>query len=240
MLSDKVTDEGDDTGHSSESASCQTVPYENHHEEKPLPVTSKKLKYSIDTYAVQCGKCWKWRLIPTKIKYDEIREKSRQVPFLCEHVHGWKPGVSCDDPSDISQDDGFWVIDRPCISQTPLGWERTISIRREGCDKFADVYYIPPKGKKLRSMKDFTKYLQDNPDCAVGLHDSEFRIPERLQDYLKRCHRESKRKRPRQSKPLEPTEVLPLSCAPPIHEYPASYCVLALYDKGQYCFGSTS
>jgi len=70
MLSDKVTDEGDDTEHSSESASCQTAPYENDHEEKPLPVMSKKIKYSIDTYAVQCGKCWKWRLIPTKIKYD--------------------------------------------------------------------------------------------------------------------------------------------------------------------------
>ncbi|KAM0834805.1 hypothetical protein ACQ4PT_063326 [Festuca glaucescens] len=154
ILSDKVADQGNDTKHSSENASCQIVPYENGHEENPLPVPPKKIKYSVDTYAVQCGKCWKWRRVPTKIKYDEIREKSRHVPFLCKHVHGWKPGVSCDDPADISQDDGFWAIDRPCIYQTPFG------------------YYFPPSGKKLRSKTDVENYLRDNPDCAVGLDKS--------------------------------------------------------------------
>jgi hypothetical protein len=139
MLSDKVVDQGDATTHSSKSTSFQIVPYDSGHEENALPIPPKKIKYSIDTYAVQCGKCLKWRLIPTKIKYDEIRDKSRHVPFLCEHVHGWKPGVSCDDPADISQDVGFWAIDRPCIYQTPPGWERTISIRSEGCSTFADV-----------------------------------------------------------------------------------------------------
>ncbi|XP_047044654.1 uncharacterized protein LOC124649014 [Lolium rigidum] len=223
MLYDKVVDQGDDT------ASSQIVPYENAHEEKPLPVPSKKIKPSIDTYAVQCGNCWKWRLIPTKKKYDEIREKCSQVRFLCKHAHEWKPGVSCDDPADISQDDGFWVIDRPCIAQTPLGWERKISIRREGGSRFADVYYSPPKGPALRSFKNLKSYLQDNPDCTIDLQKSKkwFKVPECLQGYLKRCRS--------QSKPLEPNEVLPLSSAPPIHEDLAPNCVLALYDEGQYC-----
>jgi hypothetical protein len=139
MLSNKVGDQGDYTKHSSKSVSWQIVPYEDGHEENPLPVPPKKIKYSIGTYAVQCGKCLKWRLVPDKIHYDEIWEKSRLAPFLCEDAHGWKPGVSCDDPADISQDDGFWAIDKPCISQTPLGWKRTISIRSEGCSQFADV-----------------------------------------------------------------------------------------------------
>ncbi|KAM0908071.1 hypothetical protein ACQ4PT_015703 [Festuca glaucescens] len=241
MLSDKVADQGDDTTRSSKSTSYQIVPYENGHEENSLTVPAKKIKYSIDTYAVQCGKCWKWRLIPTKIKYDEIREKSRHVPFLCEHVHGWKPGVSCDDPADISQDDGFWAIDRPCIYQTPPGWERTISIRSEGCSTFADVYYYPPSGKKLRSKIDVENYLRDNPDRAVGLDKSQFSftIPERLQDYVRRCRRHSKHrcqsKRRRQSKPLEPNKVLPLSSVAPIHEDLAPNCLLPVYDEGQYC-----
>ena len=141
MLSDKVMYQQDDTEHSSESASSDIVPYENGHGENPLPVPPKGIKHSIDTYAVQCGKCWKWRLVPTKMKYEEIRVKSRQVCFSCEHVHGWKPGVSCDDPADISQDDGFWVIDRdkPYHPPAPLGWERIITIRSEGCSKFSDV-----------------------------------------------------------------------------------------------------
>ena len=139
MLPDKVADQWEDTKHSAKSASNQIVLFENGHGENPLLVPPKKIKSTIDTYAVQCGKCLKWRLIPTKTKYDEIREKTRQFPFLCEHVHGWKPGVSCDDPTDISLDDGFWAIDTKCTSQTPLGWERTIFLRSEGCKQFADT-----------------------------------------------------------------------------------------------------
>ncbi|CAM0912031.1 unnamed protein product [Alopecurus aequalis] len=238
ILSDKVVDQRGDTKHSTNSASSQIVLLENGHGENPLPVPPKKIKYTIDKYAVQCGECLKWRLIPNKTKYDEIREKSRQVPFLCEHAHGWKLGVSCDDPTDISLDDGFWAIDKACISQTPLGWERTISIRSKGAT-FADVYYISPTGKKLRSMPEVEIYLQENPDCAVGLHEFSFEIPVRLQDYVKKRYRQPKHhrqpKRRRQSKPLEPNEVLPLSYAPPFHGDLAQNCLLALSDKTQDC-----
>uniref|UniRef100_A0ACD5ZT23 Uncharacterized protein n=1 Tax=Avena sativa TaxID=4498 RepID=A0ACD5ZT23_AVESA len=192
MLSEKVVDQRDDTKHSSKSAS----PYENDHGKKTLPAPSKRIRYSINTYAVQCGKCRKWRLVPTKMEYEELRDKSREILFTCGHVHGWKPGVSCDDPADISQDDGFWVIDKPCLSQTPLGWERTISLRSEGCTQFADVYYIPPKGKKLRSTEEAKTYLQANPDYAAGLQPSRdwFAVPARGKENR------------RQLKPLESKE----------------------------------
>jgi hypothetical protein len=139
MLYDKVADQPDDTEHSSKGASSQIVCYDNGQGENPLPVPLKKIKHTINTYAVQCGKCRKWRLIPSKMIYDEIRETSREDLFLCQHVHRWKPGVSCNDAADISQDDGFWVIDEKCTSPTPLGWKRRISIRSEGCGRFADV-----------------------------------------------------------------------------------------------------
>lgn len=229
MLSDKVVDQRNDTEDSCKSASSQSVPYENGHGENQLPVPSKRIKYKINTYAIQCGKCRKWRLVPTKMTYEEVREKSRQVLFSCEHVHGWKPGVSCDDPADISQDDGFWVIDKPCLSQAPPGWERTISIRSGSSSNFTDVYYTPPKGRKLRSTEDVNKYLQDNPDYAAGMQASRdwFARPTRLKGRAK--------KHPHQLKPLEPNEVLPLSCAPPVHEDLAPICVLALRDGGQKC-----
>jgi hypothetical protein len=46
----------------------------------------------------------------------------------------------------------------------------------------------------------FDSYLQENPDCTIDLQKYEkwFKIPERLQGYLKRCRR--------QSKPVEPNE----------------------------------
>ncbi|CAM0912030.1 unnamed protein product [Alopecurus aequalis] len=228
MLSDNVEDQRDGTEQSSKSASCQIVPYENGYGKKTLPVPPKRIKHSIDTYAVQCGKCWKWRLVPTKMEYEEIREKSIHDRFYCEHVHGWKPGVSCDDPADISQDDGFWVIDKQCVSEAPLGWERTISIRSEGCEKFADVYYRPPEGKQLRSAREVELFLQANPKNAAGIQPCKdwFQVPEPLHVHVK--------KRRRQSKPFELNEVVPLSCAPPIHEDLSPKCVLALYDADQY------
>lgn len=95
---------------------------------------------SVGAFTVQCADCFKWRLIPTKEIYEEIREHILQVPFTCERAREWRPDVTCDDPADISQDGSrLWAIDKPNIAQPPPGWERQLRIRGEGSTKFADV-----------------------------------------------------------------------------------------------------
>lgn len=96
---------------------------------------------SIGAYTVQCAHCFKWRIIPTKEKYEEIRENICQDVFVCERAREWNRVISCVDPEDISQDGSrVWAIDKASISQTPPGWDREVRIRGEGCSKFADVY----------------------------------------------------------------------------------------------------
>jgi hypothetical protein len=105
--------------------------------------TSKRACASVKkivAFAVQCAKCQKWRLVSTKEKYEEIRERIREDPFVCEKAREWKPDVTCNDPSDVSQDGSMlWAIDKPDIAQAPQGWERLVKIRGEGSTKFADV-----------------------------------------------------------------------------------------------------
>lgn len=106
---------------------------ENHSANRILP--------SIGAFTVQCATCFKWRLIPTKEKYEEIRENILQEPFVCERAREWRPDILCEDPEDISQDGSrLWAIDKPNIAQPPPGWERLLRIRGEGSTKFADVY----------------------------------------------------------------------------------------------------
>ncbi|XP_044431950.1 methyl-CpG-binding domain-containing protein 1-like [Triticum aestivum] len=211
MLADKVVDQWDDsdTENSSGSASYQVVPYKNVQGENNLPVLSKKRKFIISTYSVQCSTCKKWRVVPSKLKYEQIRENIIQVPFSCKYVHGWKPQVTCHDPTDISEDNGMaWAIDIPCIPQTPLGWERNITLRNEQSTRFADVYYISPAGIKIRSKKEVERYLEDNPDYAADLHLSQFsfKVPK-----PPNC--------PRHSELIEPTEVPPPVHEDPVHNY---------------------
>ncbi|RDX99530.1 Methyl-CpG-binding domain-containing protein 2, partial [Mucuna pruriens] len=115
---------------------------------------------SVGAFTVQCAFCFKWRLIPTKEKYEEIREHILEQPFVCQKAREWRPDVSCDDPEDISQDGSrIWAIDKPNISQPPAGWQRLLRIRGEGSTKFADIYYIAPSGKRFRSMVEVQKYV---------------------------------------------------------------------------------
>lgn len=96
---------------------------------------------SVGAFTVQCASYFKWRLIPTKEKYEEIREHILEQPFVCQKALEWRPDVSCDDPEDISQDGSrIWAIDKPNIAQPPAGWERLLRIRAEGSSKFADMY----------------------------------------------------------------------------------------------------
>nr|GEV70530.1 pentatricopeptide repeat-containing protein At4g19191, mitochondrial [Tanacetum cinerariifolium] len=75
---------------------------------------------AVGAYTVQCANCFKWRLVPTQEKYEEIREHITQYPFVCERALEWGSDVSCDDPPDIEQDGSrLWAIDKPNIAQTP-------------------------------------------------------------------------------------------------------------------------
>lgn len=107
----------------------------------PFADRTPRVLPAIGAFTVQCANCFKWRLIPTKEKYEEIREHIIAQPFLCETAREWKPDISCDDPPDITQDGSrLWAIDKPNIAQPPTGWERLLRIRGEGGTRFADVY----------------------------------------------------------------------------------------------------
>lgn len=106
----------------------------------PFHNTSRVLP-SVGAFTVQCANCFKWRLIPTKQKYEEIREHILEHPFVCETAREWRPSISCDDEPDIVQDGSrLWAIDKPNIAQPPSGWQRLLRIRGAGSTKFADVY----------------------------------------------------------------------------------------------------
>lgn len=157
--SDDDTDKENDL--STENASNQLVLYDpmtdgskaigllpnRLHYESPLDPIRKSQELiprvlpSVGAFTVQCANCFKWRLIPTQEKYEEIREHILEWPFSCETAREWRPNVSCDDPEDISQDGSrLWAIDKPSIAQPPPGWKREVRIRGEGSYKFADMY----------------------------------------------------------------------------------------------------
>lgn len=118
----------------------------NSGEDIALPLNSEALNPSnrslpsVGAFTVQCASCFKWRLIPTKEKYEQIRESILQIPFVCERAREWRPDISCDDQPDILQDGSrLWAIDKPNIAQPPPGWDRQLRIRGEGGTRFADV-----------------------------------------------------------------------------------------------------
>ncbi|KAK9699592.1 hypothetical protein RND81_08G184000 [Saponaria officinalis] len=150
------------------------------------PLSVPKVLPSVGAFTVQCALCYKWRLIPSKEKYEEIREHIMDRPFSCDLAKEWRAEISCDEPADIEQDGSrLWAIDKPSIAQPPLGWERELRIRGEGSSKFADVYYISPTGKRLRSMVEVHKYLMEHPDYirqGVTLSQFSFQTPKPLQE----------------------------------------------------------
>ncbi|KAG1364534.1 methyl-CpG-binding domain-containing protein 2 [Cocos nucifera] len=186
-----------------------------------VPNSSSRVLPFVGAFTVQCASCFKWRLIPTKEKYEEIRETILQEPFVCERAREWRPDISCEDPTDISQDGSrLWAIDKPNIAQPPRGWERLLRIRGEGSTKFADVYYVSPSGKKLRSMVEVEKYLKDHPEDGVNKSQFSFQIPKPLhENYVRK--RSSRATNPCDGaglglpRPLEPEDVNPLSWAAP-------------------------
>ncbi|TVU05144.1 hypothetical protein EJB05_48296, partial [Eragrostis curvula] len=192
VSSDKDGDQCHSDRHSFECAS-QIAPYKHDksggvedEQGKDLiaSVPSKRKRQRslpIEAYTAQCAACNEWRLVPTKKKYEEIRECIKENPFTCEKAREWKPDVACHDPSEVSQDGSkLWAMDQHNIPQAPPGWERLIMIRREGCSKFADVYYTSPTGRKLRSTNEVASYLKENPEYeaqGVKLSQFSFKIP---------------------------------------------------------------
>ncbi|MCL7021417.1 hypothetical protein MKW94_012686 [Papaver nudicaule] len=125
---------------------------------------------SIGAFAVQCGKCNKWRLIPTQEEYEEIRENFVEKPWFCDN----KDNVDCEDPSDIQLDNTrTWVIDKPNLPKSPAGFERGMIMRSDYSR--LDVYYRAFGGRKLRSPADVEKFLGKNPEYkAAGVKVSDF------------------------------------------------------------------
>ncbi|KAE8125977.1 hypothetical protein FH972_020736 [Carpinus fangiana] len=181
--------------------------------------SSSRVLPSVGAFTVQCAKCFKWRLIPTKEKYEEIREHILEQPFYCETAREWRPDISCDDPADITQDGSrLWAIDKPNIAQPPPGWQRLLRIRGEGSTKFADIYYEAPSGKRLRSIVEIQKYLLEHPEYmrdGVTLSQFSFQIPKPLQkDYVRK--RTPLLTTSLDTRPLEPGEAAsPLAWAGP-------------------------
>lgn len=181
----------------------------------------RDITYDIRTFTVQCAACNKWRLIPTKEKYEEIRENISRERFVCESAREWRPDISCDVPADIIQDGSkLWALDKPNIPQAPPDWKRLYRIRGEGSSRFADVYYLTPLGKRLRSMVEIQKYILEHPDAGLTTSQFSFLIPKPLKEDYVRKRPTTVMSSPGLStlQPLEPTEVNPLAWAGPAND----------------------
>eukprot|EP00250_Pteridium_aquilinum_P006671 c16539_g1_i1 orf=436-1158(+) len=142
----------------------------------PCNDSATRILPTIKAFSAQCSACLKWRLIPTKELYEEIRQTVTEKPFFCSRASSWRPQASCNDPSDMSQDASLlWAIDKPDIPLAPEGWERLLCFRGEGSGKFADVYYRSPTGTRLRSMRDVERFLAEHPEYInAGVNKSQF------------------------------------------------------------------
>ncbi|KAG0564570.1 hypothetical protein KC19_8G121700 [Ceratodon purpureus] len=117
------------------------------------------------TFTVQCSACGKWRLVPSREQYHAISERIIEHPWVCEDAQTWRENASCQDPTDLSEDepDTFWAVDETIIPNPPLGFARKVVVRGERSEKFADVYYRTPCGRQLRSIPDVQRFLEKVP-----------------------------------------------------------------------------
>ncbi|XP_043708585.1 methyl-CpG-binding domain-containing protein 4-like [Telopea speciosissima] len=144
--------------------------------------TPKTQEKSSTEFAVQCGECFKWRLVPTKEEFEDIRSKFIEEPWVCNN----KNGVSCEDPEDIKYDSSkIWAIDKPNIPKTPAGFERILVLRKD-FSKF-DAYYVTPTGKRVRAITEIGKYLEAHPEYNnVSVSDFSFASPKVMEDTIPR------------------------------------------------------
>ncbi|XP_019176844.1 PREDICTED: methyl-CpG-binding domain-containing protein 2-like isoform X2 [Ipomoea nil] len=158
------------------SVSCN-APTNIHSVASSSPKTPKVYP-SILGYSFQCTKCYKWRLVPTKEVYENIRANISANPFFCEMANQWQRNnnISCEDPSDVVPDGSrLWAIDKPNIPLPPLGWRRELRFRAVGGTRFAEVFYYSPFKRRFRSIREIEKYLKEHPeDLAAGININQF------------------------------------------------------------------
>lgn len=110
---------------------------------RPSQIRAYHIARSVVAFTAQCSVCFKWRFLPSKEKFEEIREHILEQPFVCAVAREWRPKISCNDDPDITQDGSkLWAIERPNTARPPLGWERLLKIRGPGGARFADVYVL--------------------------------------------------------------------------------------------------
>ncbi|TVU24551.1 hypothetical protein EJB05_26995, partial [Eragrostis curvula] len=69
--------------------------------------------------------CYKWRVIPRKEKYEELRDCICQEHFVCQRANEWSRVLSCDDTEDMPPNGCMvWAIDLPNIAKPPPSWDR--------------------------------------------------------------------------------------------------------------------
>ncbi|KAG0602968.1 hypothetical protein M758_10G054800 [Ceratodon purpureus] len=133
----------------------------------------------VETYAIQCNVCFKWRVVPSKERYEAIGEQILQKPFECVHAQEWRHNASCEEPADIEENEPtvLWAIDKHNLPRSPKGFYRKVVLRAENAKKFADIYYKAPCGKTLRSMVQVQKYLDEHPHLGVDISQFSFTSP---------------------------------------------------------------
>ncbi|EPS71856.1 hypothetical protein M569_02904, partial [Genlisea aurea] len=131
----------------------------------------------VDIWSAQCSECFKWRVIPEKGDYEEMRCNLVEHPFACNRL----PEGSCDVPPDIEiNNERVWMIDKPGIPTPPRGFERNVFLRK-GCAR-CDCNYTTPCGKNLRANADVAAFLKTNPEEYGHLkgEDFSFSVPKIL------------------------------------------------------------
>ncbi|KAG6536087.1 hypothetical protein ZIOFF_001131 [Zingiber officinale] len=140
----------------------------------------RKFNNLISAYAVQCSKCFKFRIIPTREEYETIRQNFIKDPWVCHN----NPNLSCNDPGDVEYNTSrFWVIDKPNLPKTPAGLDR-LAIMRSDFSKM-DINYVMPNGKRLRSSVEIEKFIEANQEYKGRFTPADFsftppKIPEEM------------------------------------------------------------
>ncbi|KAG6548431.1 hypothetical protein Mapa_009918 [Marchantia paleacea] len=95
-------------------------------------------------HAVQCRLCGKYRRVPEKRRYEEIRQQVLSNPWECSCASEWTTEeISCDVPEEFTSPEFVLLFDKSAIPVSPPLWERECFLSKQ---YFADIYYYPPNG----------------------------------------------------------------------------------------------
>jgi hypothetical protein len=103
-----------------------------------------------------------------------------EEPFYCNR----KPDVSCEDPADIEYDaTRTWVIDKPNIPKTPVGFKRKLVLRKDFSK--LDSYFTTPTGKTYRTRNEIALFVKENPEYKdMNPSDFDFGSPKVMEDTI--------------------------------------------------------